>query len=397
MATPIISPKLIIPDRDNIDVPKHLECPLCLCIFNQPVVDACGHTYDYECIRTQLRRDQRCPESRQTLRLSDLRNNLLARAGVESFLAERGIAATEAEPEPEPEPSAPAPFAQPRVAQLAPQPTVAQLAPQPTVSVTVRRQTSSAELNFDDVPSELIEIIARYPNYRTNYWAAKLLYQQLRMQLDEMQVPRRYQRDMFPRIWGRNLPFPRPWRDTDSWHFYYPPTEDDRKKWENLPRYILIDRKYDKRRQEIPPTFEKRLDDEFYKFAESYPTPKQLLIEALKRCHYNLIMRALIMIKAKSIRDDVYDPFRAYDLTGLHLAVLYCDAIVVQWLLEDRYPTNAIPVAGYLSSSSPCTPLELAKALLNTEHDINARVRLTGIIDTFERFASNKQKACTMM
>ena len=126
-----ISPKLIIPDRDNIDAPKHLECPLCLCIFIQPVVDACGHTYDYECIRTHLANNQRCPESRQSLRLSDLRNNLALRATIEDYLAEKGIEVKDEAPvvdfPPQPRPSRPPQPPQP------PQPSAPQpSAPQPS-------------------------------------------------------------------------------------------------------------------------------------------------------------------------------------------------------------------------------------------------------------------------
>lgn len=234
-----ISPKLIIPDRDNIDAPAHLECPLCLCIFNQPVMDTCGHTYDYDCIKTHLANDQRCPESRQTLRLSDLRNNLLALAGVESFLAEQKI----------------------KVKDVA-----VDLPPQLPVQTP---QPSS--------PPPIVALETTIRNLENDYW------------------------------------------------------ED--------PIIITNTPKIRKRCSQIPRNFDPRLDDAFFEFARTNPTASQVLFEALMRCHYVLIIMYLEHVDVKG------------DPRYFKIAVIYCDVIVVRWLLEDGAVYNKRFVCGLYNAA----------------------------------------------
>jgi hypothetical protein len=44
---------------------KDFECPICLEIFNMPIVLACGHTFCRSCIEQQKQNSNKCPSCRK--------------------------------------------------------------------------------------------------------------------------------------------------------------------------------------------------------------------------------------------------------------------------------------------------------------------------------------------
>jgi len=86
-----IAPPLDI-EVDRIEgFPDNLQCPICFNILTQPIMDECGHTFDYECILKCIENISApsCPISKQHLSVADLRTNFFARYAVEVWLKTR--------------------------------------------------------------------------------------------------------------------------------------------------------------------------------------------------------------------------------------------------------------------------------------------------------------------
>ncbi len=63
----------IIPPR------KDFECPLCLCVFNNPISCPNGHTFCSHCLDRCLRSSTHCPYCREQISYSNLSRNLIVR------------------------------------------------------------------------------------------------------------------------------------------------------------------------------------------------------------------------------------------------------------------------------------------------------------------------------
>ncbi|KAI7806458.1 nuclear factor 7, ovary [Triplophysa rosa] len=69
---------------------SHLTCPVCLCLFNDPTVLPCEHTFCRLCILSYLESGAtRCPECRQTFSKQDLKGNRALRNLVEDVQQEQ--------------------------------------------------------------------------------------------------------------------------------------------------------------------------------------------------------------------------------------------------------------------------------------------------------------------
>lgn len=91
-----LAPKLEISNRETIKGPAHLTCKLCGLVMSQPVIEATGLTYDYDCLERHLVAAFREKHSSwvDSLRekhevsweMSRTIDNLLAREAIEAFL-----------------------------------------------------------------------------------------------------------------------------------------------------------------------------------------------------------------------------------------------------------------------------------------------------------------------
>lgn len=69
---------------------SHLTCPVCLCLFNDPTVLPCEHTFCRQCILSYLESAAtRCPECRQNFTKQDLKGNRTLRNLVADVQKER--------------------------------------------------------------------------------------------------------------------------------------------------------------------------------------------------------------------------------------------------------------------------------------------------------------------
>ena len=59
-------------DQNEFDINglklKELECPICLDIFKNPLIDNCGHTFCKKCIEKFLLNDKNCPFSKNLIK-----------------------------------------------------------------------------------------------------------------------------------------------------------------------------------------------------------------------------------------------------------------------------------------------------------------------------------------
>ena len=66
-------------------------CPLSLDTFKDPVMDACGHTFERTNIEDWLKKNDTCPLSRERITIEDLDSNLTVKQAVD-ILKKRGQA-----------------------------------------------------------------------------------------------------------------------------------------------------------------------------------------------------------------------------------------------------------------------------------------------------------------
>lgn len=75
------------------DFPRHLECPITLGIFHDPMITKCGHTFSSAALFKHIEKQKFCPTCKKSVAFEDIVPNIAIREQVEAFRSKKAAAA----------------------------------------------------------------------------------------------------------------------------------------------------------------------------------------------------------------------------------------------------------------------------------------------------------------